>query len=70
MPSAAHQPPRRESLNLSCAEFMRAISETAPAQHLYLASRLPSDGDDDLSRLLADLPGVAQLTVREAATCV
>ena len=40
-----------------------------PARHLYLASRLPGDGDDDLSRLLAHLPGVAQLTVRsEAAT--
>ena len=51
---------------------MRAIdpSETpAPARHLYLASRLPGEGDDDLSRLLADLPRLGQLTVRtEAAT--
>ena len=50
---------------------MRAIdpSETpapasAPARHLYLASRLSGEGDDDLSRLLADLPRLGQLTVR------
>ena len=53
---------------------MRAIdpSETpapasAPARHLYLASRLSGEGDDDLSRLLADLPRVGQLAVGEAS---
>ena len=61
-PFASFVPSSRESVNMTCDEFVLS------AHYLYVASPLPGDGTDDRARLLADLPGVEQLTIREAST--
>ena len=56
----------REGVNLTCAAFLRSLGDST--QHLYMSAPLDDDDvDNDLSDLLADVPGISQLHIGEAA---